>query len=242
MPRKQRTNRPPAYAVLLAFAIAALVGVGLFGDRGERPNRPLATASGSPSDRAGGSRGGPAIDGDVTEPPTAPHHRATSVQPRRTTAGHDTAPAHEPATPVAPATPPGATSGGAQPDDAGESDDAPRAGSPTRREDAEAAAQAAFVAEIRDGFRAARGALRDCYELVLDLDDERADVLVFELMVRTSSTDSTVGDATLQGIEAGSFTLEELECFADVVTTMTFPPPRDGQEYTMRYPVTLANE
>lgn len=107
--------------------------------------------------------------------------------------------------------------------------------------------QERFVQGIRDGFAEGTPGFVGCYEMVLEARDVEVDQLIFEILATTSLDEPEFAELSLQSISAGELQLEELECFADVIETLSFPAPppgEDGEEgaVTIRYPVALRSE
>lgn len=97
-----------------------------------------------------------------------------------------------------------------------------------------------MVETIRDEFNAVVPGIRQCYELLLALEPEASDRLIFALRVTADPDDPERGIVDLEGIESGEFVLEDLACFAEVVDAIELPPPGgDEEELLIRYPVIL---
>ena len=91
---------------------------------------------------------------------------------------------------------------------------------------------------IHDAMRAAAPRLRECYDLVLDLEPELSDRLVFELLVTDIGADAPLTEVLT--IESGQMQINHLQCFSEVMREMRMPPPTESEEsYRVRYPVVL---
>jgi hypothetical protein len=94
--------------------------------------------------------------------------------------------------------------------------------------------------QIQDEMQRQVPAFRECYELVLELEPELDDRLVFEFEVRTNGPEEAI--TTLLTIEAGHMEIQHLECFAEAAAELEMPVPNDGSgTYTIRYPIILAS-
>lgn len=93
--------------------------------------------------------------------------------------------------------------------------------------------------QIMDAFRDAMPGFRECYELILELEPDLDDRVVFEFVVSRSSAGEPVTE--VQSIEAGRMQVEHLECFEEAARSMAMPLPAPGEEnYTIRYPMVLS--
>ena len=95
--------------------------------------------------------------------------------------------------------------------------------------------------QVRDAFREVRGSLAECYLLLLSLEPDAEDQLVFMLLVEAHPDEPESSVVTLEGIRSSQLEIDDVSCFADVVDEFDFPPPLGGQDsYRITYPVNLS--
>lgn len=93
---------------------------------------------------------------------------------------------------------------------------------------------------IRQAFTDFSPEFRVCYELLLELEPEASDRLVFSLNVTADPEDETRGVVELVSISSSSLVLEDTACFAEAIVNIELPPPPpDTDLLNIRYPVVL---
>lgn len=100
--------------------------------------------------------------------------------------------------------------------------------------------EASVRGRVRQGFRQLIPELRECYELLLALEPEASDRLIFDLVVERDPDDEESGVTQLEAIRSGNFVVEDLECFAEVVAGIQMPPPADDGVLRITYPIVLS--
>jgi hypothetical protein len=94
--------------------------------------------------------------------------------------------------------------------------------------------------DIRGGFAELRPQLRTCYELLLALDPEAEDRIVFHLEVTADPDDAEHGLIELQAIDSAQLQMDDVSCFAELIDELEVPPPADPDGfYAISYPVVL---
>ena len=83
--------------------------------------------------------------------------------------------------------------------------------------------------------RARQGDVRACYDTALRESGEAAGRLTLAIIV---APNGSVARATVQGSTTGDETLDR--CISDAARRWRFPPPRQGQSASLRYPITLS--
>lgn len=109
------------------------------------------------------------------------------------------------------------------------------------RGSSEGFAESEQVQAIRNGFRDLRPALRDCYLLLLDLEPDSADQLIFELEVQHTDPVSATGRVNLIAISSETLEIEDISCFAEAVDELVLPAPVSDGTYRVDYPVVLSS-
>ena len=96
--------------------------------------------------------------------------------------------------------------------------------------------------QIQGEFSRIRVSLRECYELLLQLEPTAADRLVFMLLIESDPDDPAGSLVTLEGIRSDALELDDVSCFAEIAGELQLPPPADGEPYRVSYPVVLTAE
>lgn len=96
--------------------------------------------------------------------------------------------------------------------------------------------------QIQGEFSRIRVSLRECYELLLQLEPAAADRLVFMLLVEPDPEDAEGSRVTLEGIRSDALELDDVSCFADIASELRLPPPTGEDSYRVSYPVLLSAE
>lgn len=101
--------------------------------------------------------------------------------------------------------------------------------------------RASFPTAVRTSFQDARPELEACYHDLLDRDPGLGDDLIFEVVL-SAGADGEEADAELVAIESGEIAVDDLDCFASAIDSVSFPSPDGGGRTTVRYPVVLSPE
>lgn len=229
-------------AVVVAGALGALLylllaGDGSDGDGGAepsaRPEQMQQASAGSRAEPSASARG-------QALPPGTPAEQPPAAPPADPPPAPSPGPAVDPdEVPTGDGRPPGQRTDPLPEDtDPPASDEPPRP--PGYRPSTLPADTDALRRDIRGGFAELRPQLRTCYELLLALDPEAEDRIVFHLEVTADPDDAEHGLIELQAIDSAQLQIDDVSCFAELIDELEVPPPADPDGfYAISYPVVL---
>ena len=82
--------------------------------------------------------------------------------------------------------------------------------------------------------------LRECYDMLLDLEPGVEDRIIVSLEVITDIENAEKGEVSLLSIDSEQLEITDLGCFAEATDELELPPPLETErQYRVRYPIIL---
>lgn len=82
--------------------------------------------------------------------------------------------------------------------------------------------------------------LRECYDMLLDLEPGVEDRIIVSLEVTTDIENAEKGEVSLLSIDSEQLEITDLGCFAEATDELELPPPLETErQYRVRYPIIL---